>query len=161
MIQHVSRQAALLGAHTAGGRVYHVRQKKKQTQRQPCYTTSCTNCTARPNWSLLTSAIHTTWNWYAVLGARQAYAGLNDRFAVMLKNAAQDLFTFVRYPDMEPTNNESEHMLRKVAIHRRMCQKLITVGGKIMFGTIMTCLLMCDKMRLNWFEKLSKAFWAT
>ena len=40
-------------------------------------------------------------------------------------------------------------------------QKLVTVGGKIMFGTIMTCLLTWDKMGLNWFEKLSEAFWAT
>ena len=72
-----------------------------------------------------------------------------------------DLFTFIRYPGMEPTNNESERMLRKVVIHRRIRQKLVTVGGKIMFGIIMTCLLTWDKMGLNWFEKLSKAFWAT
>ena len=30
-----------------------------------------------------------------------------------------------------------------------------------MFGTIMTCMLTWDKMGLNWFEKLSEAFWAT
>ena len=32
---------------------------------------------------------------------------------------------------MEPTNNESERMLRKVVIHRKIRQKLVTVGGKI------------------------------
>ena len=37
----------------------------------------------------------------------------------------------------------------------------VTVGGKIMFGTIMTCLLTWDKMGLNWFEKLSEVFWMT
>ena len=35
---------------------------------------------------------------------------------------------------MDPTNNESERMLHKVAIHRKIRQKLVTVGGKIMFG---------------------------
>ena len=29
-------------------------------------------------------------------------------------SAVPDLFTFIRYPGMEPTNNESERMLRKV-----------------------------------------------
>ena len=60
---------------------------------------------------------------------------------------------------MEPTNNESERMLRKVAIHRKIRQKLVTVGGKIMFGTIMTCLHMWGRRGLNWFEKLAEAFW--
>ena len=69
-----------------------------------------------------------------------------------------NLFTFIRYPGMEPTNNESERMLRKVVIHRKIRQKLVTVGGKIMFGTIMTCLPMWDKRGPNRLEKLSKAF---
>ena len=88
----------------------------------------------------------------------KAYVGLDDRFAILLGNAVPDLFTFIRYPGMEPTNNESERMLRKVVIHRKIRQKLVTVGGKIMFGTIMTCLLTWDKMGLNWFEKLSEVF---
>ena len=57
--------------------------------------------------------------------------------------------------------NTDSTMLHKVTIPRRIRQKLVTVGGKIMFGIIMTCLLTWDKMGLNWFEKLSKAFWAT
>ena len=91
----------------------------------------------------------------------KAYVGLDDGFSIMLGNAVPDLFTFIRYPGMEPTNNESERMLRKVVIHRKIRQKLVTVGGKIMFGTIMTCLLTWDKRGLNWFEKLSEVFWAT
>ena len=51
--------------------------------------------------------------------------------------------------------------MHKVVIHRKIRQKSVTVGGKIMFGTIMTCLLTWDKMGLNWFEKLSEVFWAT
>ena len=92
----------------------------------------------------------------------KAYAGLDDAFSALLGNAVPDLFTFIHYPGMEEaTNNEFERMLRKVVIHRKIRQKLVTVGGKIMFGTIMTCLLTWDKMGLNWFEKLSEAFWAT
>ena len=85
----------------------------------------------------------------------------DDRFAILLENAASDLFTFVRYLDMEPTNNEYERMLRKVVIHRKIHQNLATVGGKITFDTIMTCLLTWDELGLNWFEKLSEAFWTT
>ena len=91
----------------------------------------------------------------------KAYVGLDDRFSILLGNAVPDLFTFIRYPGMEPTNNEFERMLCKVVIHLKIRQKLVTVGGKIMFGTIMTCILTWDKMGLNWFEKLSEAFWAT
>ena len=47
----------------------------------------------------------------------KVYTGLDNRFAVLLENVAPDLFTFIRYPDMDPTNNESERMLRKVTIH--------------------------------------------
>ena len=91
----------------------------------------------------------------------KAYVGLDDEVSILLANATPDLFTFIRYPGMEPTNNESERMLRKAVIHRKIRQKLVTVGGKIMFGTIITCLLTWDKMGLNWFEKLPEAFWAT
>ena len=70
-------------------------------------------------------------------------------------------FKPIRHSGMDPTNNESERVLRKVVIHRKIRQKLVTAGGKAMFGTIMTCLLTWDKQGLNWFEKLSEVFWAT
>ena len=57
--------------------------------------------------------------------------------------------------------NTDSTMLHKVAIPRKICQKMVTVGGKIMFGTIKTCLFTWDKLELNRFEKLSEAFWAT
>ena len=76
----------------------------------------------------------------------KAYTEPDDRFAILLGSAAQDLFTFIRYPGTEPTNNESKYMLCKVVIHHKIRQKLVTVGGKIMFGTIMTCLFTWNKM---------------
>ena len=66
------------------------------------------------------------------------------------------MFTFIHYPCMGPTYNESERMLHMVVMRRKICQKLITGGGKIMSGTIMTCLLTWDKMWLNWFENTAK-----
>ena len=56
---------------------------------------------------------------------------------------------------------DRQALLHKVAILRRIRQKLVTVGGKIMLGTIMTCLFTWNRMVLNWFEKLSEAFRAT
>ena len=91
----------------------------------------------------------------------KVYAELDNGFAVYLQNAASDLFTFIRYLDMEPANSKSERMLRKVVIHRKIRQKLVTAGWKAMFGTITTCLLTWDKRGMNWFERLSEAFWAT
>ena len=79
----------------------------------------------------------------------KAYGGLDDGFSILLWNAAPDLFTFIHYPGMEPANNESERMLRKVAIHRKIRQKLVTVGGKIIFGTMMTYLLTWNNQELN------------
>ncbi len=37
-------------------------------------------------------------------------------------------------------------------------QQFVDVIGKIMFGTIMTCLLTWGNQELNWFEKLTEAF---
>ena len=46
----------------------------------------------------------------------KAYTGPDDRFAALSWNAAQDMFTFMRYPGMEPTNNRSERILHKVVM---------------------------------------------
>ena len=74
----------------------------------------------------------------------RAYVELDGGFVIRLDNAAPDLFTFIRYLGMVHANNESGCMLCKV-IRRKIRQKLVTVGGKIMFGTMMTCLLTWDK----------------
>ncbi len=49
----------------------------------------------------------------------QRYDILGYSFGTKLKNAASNMFTFANHPNMEPTNNESERMLRKVVIHRK------------------------------------------
>ncbi len=66
------------------------------------------------------------------------YAQLDIRFGTTLTRALDNLLTFVKYPGMEPTNNESERMLRKVVIHHMIRQRLVTTGGMKMFGVLMT-----------------------
>ena len=64
-----------------------------------------------------------------VYSIAERYIDLGCSFGVKLKNAAPDLFTFVNHPGMEPTNNESERMLRKVVIHRKIRQRIVSVVG--------------------------------
>ena len=71
----------------------------------------------------------------------EAYGRLEFKFGTTLANAAPDLFTFVRHPGMHPTNNESERMLRRVVIHRKIRQRLVTPAGMRMFGVLMTCVM--------------------
>ena len=97
----------------------------------------------------------------AALNMIGACPGLDFGLAVRLKDTILGMFTSIHYLWMEPVNNESECMLRKVVIHCKIRQKLVTAGGKAMFSTIMTFLLTWDKRGLNWFEKLSEVFWAT
>ncbi len=54
------------------------------------------------------------------------YKNLNCKFGDKLARATPNLFTFLKYPGMEPTNNESERMLRKVVISRKIRQRLVT-----------------------------------
>ncbi len=77
------------------------------------------------------------------------YTHLGIRFGTTLTRALDNLLTFVKYPGMEPTNNESERMLRKVVIHRKIRQRLVTTGGMKMFGVLMTCMLTWRKRGLS------------
>ena len=58
-----------------------------------------------------------------------------------LRNTAPNLFTFVNHPGMEPTNNESERVLRSVLTRRKMryrlasTPRLLRQGGYPVFIT--------------------------
>ena len=91
----------------------------------------------------------------------KAYAGLDDRFSVLPWNAARDLFTFMRYPGMKPTDNESERMLHKAVIRRKIRQKMVNRRRE---DHVLHHNDMHDHvgdLGLNWLEKPSKVFWAT
>ena len=59
------------------------------------------------------------------------YRELGCPFAGTLANAALDLPTFLLHPGMDPTNNDSENELRKMAAHRKIHMRK--------FGTLLTC----------------------
>ena len=88
-----------------------------------------------------------------------------DRFCFLISTSAPELSecssrTMWRSPllhslqgyEMSGLGNkvlESERILRKAVMYRKTHQKTVTVGGKIMFGTTMTCLPTWDKLGLN------------
>ena len=91
----------------------------------------------------------------------QRYTDLGYGFGTKLSNASSDLFTFVNHLGMEPTNNESERMLRKVVIHRKIRQRIVSVGGMRMFGILMSCMMTWRKQNLNITDKLLDVLGAT
>ena len=53
---------------------------------------------------------------------------VDSMFATNLRNVVPDLFTFVRYPGVEPTNNAAERALRPVVIARKVRLHLMNTG---------------------------------
>ncbi|MDA7973443.1 MAG: IS66 family transposase [Nitrosopumilus sp.] len=84
------------------------------------------------------------------------YLRLGCRFGGTLDRAARDLFTFVEHPGVPPTNNESERFLRPVVIHRKIRQRMGSLDGMRVFGTIMTCLLTWRRRGLDVGEQLAR-----
>ena len=77
------------------------------------------------------------------------YKDVGCPFGTTLANAAPNLFTFLLHPRVDPTNNESERMLRRAVIHRKIRQRLVTMEGMEMFGTLFTCMATWEKRRLD------------
>ena len=53
---------------------------------------------------------------------------VDSRFATKLKDALPDLFTFVRYPGVEPADNAAERALRPVVIAGKTRLHLMNTG---------------------------------
>ena len=70
-------------------------------------------------------------------------------FATKPANTAPFLFTFVNRLGVDPTNTESERMLRKVGIARKIRFRIASIEGAKMFSNIMTCVLAWKKWNLN------------
>ena len=149
-----TQHTACFTSGSAAGRTYCGSQSlscttKRQIRRRLCCTTSCklyheAKLEAPPPHPDISDAYHME----LVCRARsvaKAYVEPDDRFAALLESTTRDLSTFIRYSGMEPACNESERMLRKAGIHRKIRQKMVTVGGKIMFGTTTTCLLTWER----------------
>ena len=68
------------------------------------------------------------------------------KFLTKLNNAKNDLFTFLLYCTVEPTNNTAERALRESVIHRKIRGCVRNQKGCKMFGNLMSC-IMTWKMR--------------
>ena len=86
------------------------------------------------------------------------YKNLNCKFGDKLARATPNLFTFLKYPGMEPTNNESERMLRKVVISRKIRQRLVTEMGMKIFGILMSCFMTWQKRGTSIPEEVLKLY---
>ena len=88
------------------------------------------------------------------------YAGLGYTFGGKLRNAAPDLFTFVRHPGLPPTNNMSERTLRRVVLHRKIRLMFRSAAGMQTYGTLMTCMMTWDAQGRDLMEKIHGAIMA-
>ena len=79
------------------------------------------------------------------------------KFAGTLYNAADNLFTFLRYPGMPPTNNYSELDVRDwIVPQRNIRRKFMTQGGMTVFGILQSFASTCDKLGLDLGDCLMK-----
>ena len=96
-----------------------------------------------------------------VIARRFGLHAAGATFATKLANAAPFLFTFVNLPGVDPTNNESERMLRKVVIARKIRFRIASLEGARTFSNIMTCMLTWRKRNLNVSDMLLKVLSGT
>ena len=83
------------------------------------------------------------------IAARFGLHATGRTFATKLANAAPFLFTFVNYLVVDPTNNESERMLRKMVVARKIRFRVASMEGARMFSNMMTCVLTWRKWNFN------------
>jgi hypothetical protein len=63
-----------------------------------------------------------------------------QKFLTKLNNAKDDLFTFLLYCTVEPTNNIAERAIREPIIHRKIRGCVRNQKGCHMFGNLMSCI---------------------
>ena len=96
-----------------------------------------------------------------------AIASEYDRYEVgkdyvtYLRNAAPNMFIFVNHPGMESTNNDTERVVRKVVLSRKVRLRIVSVKGAKTFSILMTCLMTWKRRGLNIHEALLKNLCST
>lgn len=60
-------------------------------------------------------------------------------FGGKLKTACDSLFTFVRYPRVPSTNNDTEGSIRKFIMQRNVRGQMKSRNGMKMLGVFLTC----------------------
>ena len=83
------------------------------------------------------------------------YGGL--KFAGTLHSAADNLFTFLRRPDMPPTNNGSERDIRDWVVSiREVSHKFMTERGMRVFSILQSFAATCSRLNLDVEESFLK-----
>lgn len=78
------------------------------------------------------------------------------KFVGKLENARDDLFTFLLYPGVPPTNNAAEQALRESVIHRKIRGLVRNEKGARMFGNLMTCVMTWNMRNCNILDEVVK-----
>ena len=79
-----------------------------------------------------------------------------EKFLNKLYNAKYDLFTFLLYENIEPTNNAAEHALRESVIHRKIRGCVRNEKGMRMFGNLMSCIMTWNMRNCNLLYEIVK-----
>ena len=73
----------------------------------------------------------------------------DSKFATTLAGAAPNMFTFLRYPGMQPTNNDTERDIRyALAVQRKICRWFVNVRRMHVFSVIQIFNSTCRKLGL-------------
>ena len=78
------------------------------------------------------------------------------KFLTKLYNAKDDLFTFLLYCTVEPTNNTAERALREPIIHRKIRGCVRNQKGCKMFGNLMSCIMTWKMRDCNLLDEIVK-----
>ncbi len=79
-----------------------------------------------------------------------------QKFLTKLNNAKDDLFTFLLYDTVEPTNNTAECALRESVIHREIRGCVRNQKGCKMFGNLMSCIMTWKMRDCNLLDEIVK-----
>jgi len=79
-----------------------------------------------------------------------------QKFLTKLNNAKNNLFTFLLYPGVEPTNNAAERALRESVIHRKIRGCVRNQKGMIMFGNLMSVTMTWRIRNVNILDEIVK-----
>ena len=78
------------------------------------------------------------------------------KFANKLASATGNLFTFLLYEGMEPTNNAAEREIRSLVIHRKIRDQIGSKERMRRFGALLTCILTWRKRGLNFYQEMDR-----
>lgn len=79
-----------------------------------------------------------------------------QKFLNKIDNAKDNLFTFLVYPGVQPTNNAAERALREPIIHRKIRGCVRNEKGMKMFGNLMSAIMTWKMRNCNLLDEIVK-----